>query len=122
MASHKMIRRAMTVLMAMAVALSIGFTTTSCSPPGPTVIDVRTAEEFAQSHVDGARNIDFTQPDFEARIRTLPASAQFIVYCNAGNRSGEAATMMTDNGLDVIDAQTMQNAATLVGAPIISGP
>lgn len=67
------------------------------------VIDVRTAEEFATGHVDGAINIDVESADFGTAIAALDPAATYLVYCRSGRRSAIAASEMTDSGLTVLD-------------------
>lgn len=66
------------------------------STPGAILLDVRTAEEMAEGYIEGARNIDFRQPDFEAKISGLDKEATYLVYCAAGTRSGKTAKLMHD--------------------------
>lgn len=68
-----------------------------------TIIDVRTAGEFAGRHVPGAINIPLDQlPD---RIDELKGvTGPVVVYCRVGNRSGIAAAFLLQQGiLDVIN-------------------
>jgi phage shock protein E len=67
------------------------------------VIDVRTPEEYAVSHVDGAELIDVQGPDFDAFVADLDPEGEYVVYCRSGNRSATAAASMTATGLDVWD-------------------
>ena len=67
------------------------------------VIDVRTPEEFAEGHVEGAVNINLQGPDFSAQIADLDADQQYVVYCRTGNRSAVAAAEMAGIDLDVLD-------------------
>lgn len=67
------------------------------------VIDVRTPAEFAEGHVEGARNLDLSAPGFDDEVAALPADAAYLVYCRSGNRSAEAARRMRAAGLDVTD-------------------
>lgn len=69
-----------------------------------TIIDVRTAEEFAAGHLEGAINIDIESGQFSARIEGLDRSASYMVYCHSGRRSAIAAeTMVTAGFTDVHD-------------------
>jgi len=54
------------------------------------VLDVRTAEEFAEGHVAGARNIPHTE--IAARLGELEDARDrdVVVYCRSGRRSGIA--------------------------------
>lgn len=62
------------------------------------VIDVRTAEEFAASHIVGARNIPHDQ--IEAQASALPArkDAEIVVYCRSGRRSALAQASLQKLG------------------------
>lgn len=55
-----------------------------------TVLDVRTAEEYAEGHLEGAVNADFTGDDFEARVAKLDPTKPYLVHCAAGGRSGKS--------------------------------
>ncbi len=69
-----------------------------------TLIDVRTPEEFAAGHLEGAVNIDAEDPSFVDRIAELPTDGAYVVYCRSGRRSALAATEMRDAGFtDVSD-------------------
>lgn len=65
---------------------------------GAEVIDVRTPEEFAAGHIEGAVNIDIASPDFASQIGALDPKKSYAVYCRSGNRSGVATTQMVDDG------------------------
>ncbi|MDR1780045.1 MAG: rhodanese-like domain-containing protein [Tannerella sp.] len=62
------------------------------------LLDVRTAEEFADGHIRGAQNIDVRSSDFEANIKRLPADKAILVYCRSGKRSLTAAEILSKNG------------------------
>lgn len=72
------------------------------SQPGITVIDVRTPEEYAAGHVDGAINIDVEGPGFDQRIAELDPTATYAVYCRSGRRSALAADAMEKAGFTAI--------------------
>jgi rhodanese-related sulfurtransferase len=67
--------------------------------PGTQVIDVRTPEEFAAGHLDGAVNIDVQSPDFATQVAALDKAATYAVYCRSGNRSKAATKHMADAGI-----------------------
>ncbi len=72
---------------------------------GADVIDVRTPEEFATGHLQGAANIDVQAADFHERVGELDPDATYVLYCRSGSRAGAAAQMMTDMGFtDVVNA------------------
>jgi len=60
------------------------------SDPSITIIDIRTPEEFAEGHLKGAMNIDFTADDFEARLAELNRDKPYLFHCASGNRSGKS--------------------------------
>ncbi len=52
---------------------------------GAFLLDVRTPEEWAEYHVDGATLIPLDE--LEARVKEVPFNQEVIVMCNSGNRS-----------------------------------
>jgi rhodanese-related sulfurtransferase len=54
------------------------------------VLDVRTADEFKDGHIPGAKNIDFFSDDFAKQIAALDKSKTYLVHCAAGGRSAKA--------------------------------
>ncbi len=84
---------------------------------GRTIIDVRTPEEFAAGHVEGAVNIDVQDPAFDERISELPEDGSYLVYCRSGNRSAAAAARMAEFGYtDVRDGGAFE-ALVAAGLP-----
>lgn len=63
------------------------------------VLDVRTAREYAEGHIEGSINIDQSQSDFiEKACAALPADKKIAVYCRSGRRSANAAGRLADEG------------------------
>ena len=62
------------------------------------IIDVRTPQEFATGHLDGAINIDIQGIGFASAVDALDKSADYFVYCHSGNRAGQAITYMANAG------------------------
>lgn len=86
------------------------------------IIDVRTPAEFAEGHVEGAINLDLEGGVFESEYSKLDPSKSYIVYCRSGRRSGVAASILKDNGfVDIVDLETLENAANETGLSIVSG-
>ena len=73
------------------------------SNPEVQLVDVRTAEEYAEGHIVGAINIDVQSPDFAEKISVLDKSRRVAVYCRSGRRSKMAAEQLTAAGYKVID-------------------
>ena len=128
----KISRVAMTVAVVSALGLSAcGSSDTGSSSdtsivslelvPAGNVIDVRTAAEFAEGHVQGARNLDIQNGDFEAALADLDKSLSYSVYCRSGNRSATAVAMMRNAGFtNVVDLGSKENAAKTLALPIIT--
>ena len=65
---------------------------------GYIILDVRTAEEFAQKHIPGAMNIP-NEVIGAGPIAELPDKNQLIlVYCRSGNRSKQASEKLVRLG------------------------
>lgn len=68
------------------------------------VLDVRTAEEFAEGHLLGAINIDQKQDNFIEKVKaTLPNSKIIAIYCRSGRRSASAANRLTEQGYTCVN-------------------
>lgn len=88
---------------------------------GVTIIDVRTPEEFAAGHLEGAVNYNVEGPDFPGQIATLDPAGVYAVYCRSGNRSQGAVAAMAGSGItgiyELADGIVSWEAA---GLPIVS--
>ena len=62
------------------------------------VVDVRTAEEYAEGHVKGAINIPYDEIDENT---DLDKSKTILVYCKSGVRSGKAYDTLISLGYTV---------------------
>lgn len=72
------------------------------SQNGVQLVDVRTPKEYAGGHLKGAVNYNINSADFEANIGKLDKSKPVMVYCLAGGRSAEAASIMADLGFKTL--------------------
>lgn len=82
------------------------------------IIDVRTAAEFRDGHLVGARNIDVSG-NFEGKIGSLKKDAPIIVYCRSGARSAQAASRMRARGFtNVTNAGGINKASKKTGLDI----
>ncbi len=68
------------------------------APADLVVLDVRTPQEYAEGHLDGAVLVDFYDPDFADQLSRLDLGVPYLVYCRSGNRSGQALAMMQQLG------------------------
>jgi rhodanese-related sulfurtransferase len=62
----------------------------------PMLLDVRTAEEFADGHAPGAVNIPLRE--LEARAGEVPQDRPVVVYCEHGGRATLAASQLRGRG------------------------
>ena len=70
--------------------------------PDVTIVDVRTPEEFAERHIEGAVNIPVEYADFTDQVSQLDADGTYAVYCRSGNRSQTAVDQMSRVGINGI--------------------
>ena len=68
----------------------------------PVVLDVRTAEEFADGHLEGAINIDFNGSGFRDQIAELDAAQTYLLHCRSGARSSQAKVILTGLGFSAV--------------------
>lgn len=91
-------------------------------PEDLVVLDVRTPEEFAASHIEGAILVDIAEPDFADRIAELDRDAPYLLYCRSGNRSQAARELMDQLGfVDVADVDGGIVAWADAGHPVVTG-
>lgn len=102
-----------TISIMLFVALSSGFASPGCGydpvrtaaharvERGAVLLDVRTAEDFASGHVEGAINIPLDQLD--ERMGELGTKDQsVVVYCRSGKRSASARQMLHAAGFTTV--------------------
>jgi rhodanese-related sulfurtransferase len=84
------------------------------------VIDVRTADEYAAGHLQGAINIDVEGSDFATEVGKLDTAGTYVLYCHSGRRAGIALDQMTGMGFkNVTNLGGLDAAATATGLPIV---
>jgi rhodanese-related sulfurtransferase len=74
------------------------------SAPRPLLLDARTPEEYAVSHLPEARRVDPEATTFPA-LDTLSRSTPVVVYCSVGYRSARIASRLRENGFDAVNLQ-----------------
>ena len=65
------------------------------------LVDVRTPEEFSESHIPGAFNIDVKNQNFSVKVDSLDKERAVAVYCRSGARSKVDAKILSDKGYKV---------------------
>lgn len=82
---------------------------------GGQMVDVRTPEEYASGHIDGAINL----PLQDIQAGTSPSAGKdkpVYVYCRSGNRSGQATIILKDAGYkNIIDLGAITHVQSLGG-------
>ncbi len=67
------------------------------------LLDVRTPGEVQNTgKIEGAVNMNFNSPDFQAQLATLDKEKPVIVYCAAGGRSPRAAAQLAKLGFKTV--------------------
>ena len=84
------------------------------------LVDVRTPKEYAEGHLQGARNVVWGD-DFEKQWKAAGIKKQFTVavYCRGGRRSKAAAKELVKMGYKVIDLDGGIMAWQKAGKPIV---
>ena len=91
-------------------------------PDGLVILDVRTPEEYAEGHLDGAVLVDFYEPDFADQLAALDTDVPYLVYCRSGNRSGQTIPLMQQLGFDsAVDVDGGILAWAAAGLPTTTG-
>lgn len=85
------------------------------------LLDVRTAEEFAEGHLEGALNVDINQETFLQDAKTvLETEKPVAVYCRSGRRSAKAAEILIKEGFKVTNLEGGILAWTEEKMPVVS--
>ena len=84
-----------------------------------TLLDVRTPEEYAAGHIDGAVLI----PLHVVPLRTseLRRAETYYVVCESGARSAQATQFLLGQGYDARSVQGGMSAWHTAGLPVASG-
>ncbi|MEA5453763.1 MBL fold metallo-hydrolase [Sinomonas sp. JGH33] len=84
---------------------------------GETILDVRRAEEFKASRIEGAVNIPIHE--LLSRLDEVPAG-KLWVHCASGYRAGIAASLLDRAGRDVVYIDDSFSRAAAAGLPVAS--
>ena len=75
------------------------------------LLDVRTAREFAEDRIDGAKQIDFYSRHFSKTINGLDKGKTYLVYSETGKRSKYTLDLMEELGF--YEVYNMEGGLTL---------
>lgn len=68
------------------------------------ILDVRTADEYAEGHIKGAILIDQNKSDFVEQVKAkLPTDKTIAIYCRSGRRSANAANLLAKEGYKLVN-------------------
>ncbi|MEQ1735429.1 MAG: rhodanese-like domain-containing protein [Rhodoglobus sp.] len=120
----KLARLIATIAVAATVTLGIAACAPTAEPIAVSsdtiVLDVRTPDEFASGHLEGAINLDVQSAEFDGLAAQLPLDAEYVVYCRSGNRSAAAIQRLEALGFtSLTDAGGMEAAAASTGLAIV---
>lgn len=65
---------------------------------GALLIDVRSEEEFASGHIEGALNIEWDKTDALQEAIGEDRQRPVVFYCRSGNRAGKSITELESRG------------------------
>jgi len=63
-----------------------------------TLVDVRTAAEFDEGHIEGALLLPIDELETLAAEQLTDKEAVILVYCRSGNRSAQASALLVELG------------------------
>jgi phage shock protein E len=64
------------------------------------LIDVRTPEEYAEAHIDGAVNVELAE-DMTSKLPAEAKGETLQLYCRSGGRAGAAEQILQQAGYKV---------------------
>ncbi len=70
--------------------------------PDFVILDVRTPEEYADGHIEGAINTDFYEGTFRGELDALDKDKTYLLHCRSGNRSQKTLDVMEELGFTKI--------------------
>jgi rhodanese-related sulfurtransferase len=68
------------------------------SGTAPVILDVRTAEEFADGHIPGALNVPVAEFSDRLAALELAPAAEIVVHCQSGRRAATAEAILAEAG------------------------
>lgn len=79
------------------------------------LIDVRTQAEYANSHFENADNLSLQEIQ-AGKLPDVPKDTKIYIYCQSGNRSGQAATLLKQAGFtNIVDLEGLSDVQSIGG-------
>jgi thioredoxin 1 len=86
------------------------------------IVDVRTPDEFASGHINGAVNYNVNDPQFAANLSNLDKTKPVYIYCLSGGRSAGASQKMLSMGFtEIYDMKGGMMAWRSQNLPVANG-
>jgi rhodanese-related sulfurtransferase len=77
------------------------------------LVDVRPRQEFAEGSAPGAVNIPLNE--IKDRLEEFKGKEQIVVFCRSGNRSGQAKSILEENGIThVVNGGSWQDVSAVL--------
>ena len=124
-ATRQILRKSLASLM-LFIFVSIGLAGCSQEQRSPemyvSIIDVRTQEEWATGHLQGAIRIGIADPDFRNQLEQLSKDGDYYIYCRSGNRAGQAIDIMRELGFtgELVNGGSVANAASELSLEVVN--
>jgi len=62
------------------------------------IVDLRTPDEYASGHIEGATNLDYYSDTFRDELENLDKNKTYLIHCQSGRRSSAALEIMKNLG------------------------
>jgi rhodanese-related sulfurtransferase len=85
---------------------------------GALLLDVRETVEFKAGHAPQARNVPLGQ--LTNRLDKLPEGRTIVTVCRSGSRSAYAASILSQQGYEVVNLSGEMNAWQRAGLPVVA--
>lgn len=84
------------------------------------LIDVRTPQEYASGHLEGALNMDWAGGQVEQEFATIDKTKPVLLYCASGRRSAAAREFLQAQGCtNVVDLAGGIGSWSEAGKPVV---
>lgn len=85
------------------------------SPQSVCVLDVRNAEAYAESHIEGSVNIFIDDLFHEKTLEKIPTDQQIVVCCGIGHIASQILMLLQLLGFDAICLKYGMGVSTVAG-------